>query len=812
MKKNLVFAIVLFSMMFTNFYSYSQTLTISSNSLQVSASAKSTVNFTISSDTYWGIYNIPSWIVLDTNWGSGNRMMTVTATQNPYTFTRNNTFTIYKLDSNWAYSGDTSITITQAASTYGISDSTLYIGASTQSKAACTIFANTYWEIANLPSWLTVNNNWKSSSETVTFTASTNPLYTTRTDTFTVHRLMNDGTYFSTPVKIIQAASQNGVSSNSVTLASSASSAKIGVKANSTWTVSNKKSWLSVSPTSYSGNDSITITALANTTIYYRVDTVSITCNGGTISSVIVIQNPGAISFSISPTIVNLATASSSSSSVTVSSNTNWAVMQFPSWISTSNVFAFGDSSFTVTASQNPYTIARKDTAYIYWLDAYYNFYSDTSLCITQSASTYGISDTALTIAATAGSTSSFTITTDAYWEIIDLPSWLTVNKNYLTGTATITLMATANPQFTTRTGTFTVHRLLADLTYLTATVTVHQQAGSSGVSDENITLAAIASSTAEVIVHVATSWNVTGKKSWLSLNKISSTGNDTLIITAQANTSIYYRVDTLIITVSGGNTYSVVVVQNPSATAFAISPSKIIFAAVDNSSVTITITSNTNWGVVNLPTWLYSTQVVGYSDSIFTFTAKQNTTGQNRVDSLLAYWYDVNYNYYQSWIPVIQKTTSTTQSISLIAGWNMFSIHVEPIDSSISTLFSPIISDVLEIKDNQSFYSPTNNSVFNQLQYIGQAKAYFIKMKNPNTLTITGTPSITTITDVRNSLELGWNLVGCPFASATAIPTVFDISTINIIKNFNGFYIPGNSLNSLSSITPSQGYFIKKN
>jgi hypothetical protein len=86
------------------------------------------------------MYNVPSWITVDTTWGDSNRTMKITATQNPYTIPRTGTITVYWLK-DWAYYSDTKLSITQVASTYGVSDSILYIGADTGSKTAFTIYA-----------------------------------------------------------------------------------------------------------------------------------------------------------------------------------------------------------------------------------------------------------------------------------------------------------------------------------------------------------------------------------------------------------------------------------------------------------------------------------------------------------------------------------------------------------------------------------------------------------------------------------------------------------------------------------------------
>ncbi len=152
------------------------------------------------------------------------------------------------------------------------------------------------------------------------------------------------------------------------------------------------------------------------------------------------------------------------------------------------------------------------------------------------------------------------------------------------------------------------------------------------------------------------------------------------------------------------------------------------------------------------------------------------------------------------------------TQSIALTQGWNLISLNVVPTDSSVTSIFNSVLSSVSEIKNADAFYSSANNpAAFNSLKTIEQGKAYLVKMKSDATLNITGSPSNFTAAKLQATLKSGWNLVGCPFQTTTAITTAFDVTKISAVKNFEGFYVPNGTMNSISSITPNKGYFVKK-
>jgi hypothetical protein len=81
--------------------------------------------------------------------------------------------------------------------------------------------------------------------------------------------------------------------------------------------------------------------------------------------------------------------------------------------------------------------------------------------------------------------------------------------------------------------------------------------------------------------------------------------------------------------------------------------------------------------------------------------------------------------------------------------------------------------------------------------------------MNVAGTLNIVGTPIVETLS--ATSLRNGWNLVGCPYQSATPIATIFNTSNSKLVKNLDGFWIPNGTINSISRFEPDKAYFLKK-
>jgi len=78
--------------------------------------------------------------------------------------------------------------------------------------------------------------------------------------------------------------------------------------------------------------------------------------------------------------------------------------------------------------------------------------------------------------------------------------------------------------------------------------------------------------------------------------------------------------------------------------------------------------------------------------------------------------------------------------------------------------------------------------------------------MNTAATLQISGTPS----TGESFSVPMGWKLIGCPYQTASPFSTYFNTTNCTIIKNFEGFWEPNGSSNSIFELIPGKAYYIK--
>lgn len=149
----------------------------------------------------------------------------------------------------------------------------------------------------------------------------------------------------------------------------------------------------------------------------------------------------------------------------------------------------------------------------------------------------------------------------------------------------------------------------------------------------------------------------------------------------------------------------------------------------------------------------------------------------------------------------------SISQIVSLQSGWNLFSLHIEPNDSLVNLLFG----EANVIKTENTFFHSTYNPIMNTLNNLSVSKGYYVHVSSSVEYAVHGSAINLSSLPIL-SLKRGWNLIPYPFSNTRNIDVIFaSISNkIEQVKDFDGFYEPNGSSNSLSDLIPGKAYFIK--
>ena len=179
---------------------------------------------------------------------------------------------------------------------------------------------------------------------------------------------------------------------------------------------------------------------------------------------------------SVSPTSLTVGSAAGSTGTFNITSNLSWTVSSNQTWLSVSPASGSNNGTVTVTAQANTGS-ARTATVTVSAPGA-----TSQTVTVTQNAAgvTLSVSPTSLSVAAAAGSTGTFNITSNTSWTVSSNQTWLTASPTSGSNNAAVTVTAQQNTG-AARTATVTVSATGA--TSQTVTVT---QSGTGSGGNEN--------------------------------------------------------------------------------------------------------------------------------------------------------------------------------------------------------------------------------------------------------------------------------------------------------------------------------------
>ncbi len=385
--------------------------------------------------------------------------------------------------------------------------------------------------------------------------------------------------------------------------------------ANCAWTATSNASFLSVGTSSGTGNGTVLVTALSNTTggtlngfVTIAGQSVAVT-ESGTVSCIFTVS-PLSGSFPLGGGTVTLGvTPSDPSCSWTATSNQDWATLSESS--------GTGTGSVVVTATPNSGTASRSAIVTIAGQQVPLIEAGSSTIC------SFAVAPTTLNIPGTvsefymgvAASASSCT------WNASLIPSFFTLNVTKGTGNGSVMVIASANPSTSIRTANFTL-----------AGVTIPvSQLGSSGctftVSPATLNFP-YTGSTENVTITTPSqtcTWTASSNQSWTIVSPTSGTGNGTVSVTAAPNTST----STLTGSISVANQLITVTEIGVTGCVYTVSPLSVAFPGNGGTSL-LTITTSfptCSWTATSAAPWITLTPNTGTGSGTVLVNAAGNTT-----------------------------------------------------------------------------------------------------------------------------------------------------------------------------------------
>jgi len=152
--------------------------------------------------------------------------------------------------------------------------------------------------------------------------------------------------------------------------------------------------------------------------------------------------------------------------------------------------------------------------------------------------------------------------------------------------------------------------------------------------------------------------------------------------------------------------------------------------------------------------------------------------------------------------------SASRSYDLALSSNWSLISAPIQPNTLAIPSLFAPVASSVVIMKDalGGTYFPAFNINTIGNWNY---QEGYLIKMVASATLSISGTPVIPESTPL--PLSQGWNIVPYLRTSPIAISAGFaSLSEVNLVKDLSGnLYWPQFGITTLDSLHPGKGYWM---
>ncbi|HPQ34406.1 MAG TPA: BACON domain-containing carbohydrate-binding protein [Tenuifilaceae bacterium] len=429
----------------------SAVLAVSADTLTIATADSTSVMFDITSNISWIVLSSQSWLAVSSNSGSGNKTITLSATENLATNSRTATVTVYGTGVD-----EQVITVIQSPALPNLSVSTniLIIKAADNSTSSFNITSNTDWTIESNQSWFTVSKDSGSGNESITITAEENPTINTRTATL----IVNGTDDLEQVITVIQNAAVPylTVSSDSLSIeALNNSSAIFNIFSNVSWVLVSNQDWLSISNCTGSCNETVTLSATINPTTSVRAAIISIFGTSLEEQTITVVQEAAEPSLTVSTNLLTIAAPEGSTATFDITSNINWTAESNQEWLTVNSSSGSGNKTIALTAAENPTISTRTATVSISGNDEFSQY-----VVVTQEASEplLSVSINTLTISDTEGSTTTFDITSNISWLISCNQDWLTISNTAGAGDETITLTVEANPSNNPRTATITIY------------------------------------------------------------------------------------------------------------------------------------------------------------------------------------------------------------------------------------------------------------------------------------------------------------------------------------------------------------------
>lgn len=227
------------------------------------------------------------------------------------------------------------------------------------------------------------------------------------------------------------------------------------------------------------------------------------------------------------------------------------------------------------------------------------------------------------------GGTAGFSIESNTNWQIMENAPWLSASPLSGLGNGIVTLTATPNLSTNNR----SVNVLVTGDGVADQIVAVTQTGAPANIAmtpASQVVTAPAGQTTVQVTSNV--SWTLTSSQNWATLSQSSGSGNATITISYDENTSSTQRTATLTLNSPGQPAQTATILQNAAATGpvLTVSPANQQVGAPAGQT-TVSVSSNVSWTANTSQSWATLSAASGSGNQTLVVTYTANTSGNPR-------------------------------------------------------------------------------------------------------------------------------------------------------------------------------------
>lgn len=222
-----------------------------------------------------------------------------------------------------------------------------------------SVTANVDWIAQSNAAWLSVEPGVGSGDGPLVIRATKNLTIATRSGMITLSSMgVADQT-----IQVSQAAGDPTLALDKADLSFSklAEDQNVTVTSNAPWSASSNQTWVTLNPTTQSGNGVLKISVSANSTILSRQAIVTIKVAGLADQEIALTQAAGDPTLALSKTSINFANGVGQNS-FDISSNANWAIISSATWITLNPTSGSGNGTVSLNVTANSTYVSRNAT------------------------------------------------------------------------------------------------------------------------------------------------------------------------------------------------------------------------------------------------------------------------------------------------------------------------------------------------------------------------------------------------------------------------------------------------------------------